>query len=108
LAASARIGTTTQIQGASMLGNAAAFLVLNLAPDNSPVSGIQVLVQPTGAATVFQGTSPTGTASWPFSVPNSTSFDNIYLFAQTVVLDSASPGGLLSASQGMRFRTHAL
>lgn len=106
LSAPARVGTTTQIQGANLLPSSGAFLVLNLAALNSTVSGITVLVQPVGAATTFQVTSGTGTGSWPFTVPNSPGFDNIYLYAQVVGLDAGSPGGLLSASQGMRFRVN--
>ena len=39
-----------------------------------------------------------------FTIPNNMVFDNLYLFAQVVGIDAGSPGGILSATQGMRFR----
>ena len=104
LSAPARLGTTTQVQGSSILANAGTFLVLNLAADNTPVLGITALVQSAGAAVTFQLASGAGAASWPFTVPNNPVFDNLYVFGQIVTLDAGSPGGLLAASQGMRFR----
>jgi len=104
LSAPAALNTTTQIQGSNILANAASFLVMNLAPDNTPIAGITALVQASGAAVLFQQASPAGTAAWPFTVPNNAAFDNIYLFSQVIPLDAGSPGGLLAASQGMRFR----
>lgn len=106
LAAAARIGTTTQIQGGALLPNSGAFAMLNVLPDNTPVAGFQLLVAPAGAAVVFQVTSAGGTMAMPFQVPNSTVFDNLYLFAQVAGLDAGSPGGQLSASRGLRFRIH--
>jgi hypothetical protein len=64
-----------------------------------------VLVEPTGAALLTSLTSPTGTASWPFVVPPTPALDNIDVYTQTLVLDGGSPGGLFSASPGLRFRT---
>lgn len=105
LSAAAVLGTTTQIQGSSLLGNSAAILALNLQPASLPALGIQVLVEPTGAALLTSLTSPTGTASWPFVVPPTPALDNIDVYTQTLVLDGGSPGGLFSASPGLRFRT---
>jgi len=104
LAAPAAINTTTQILGSNMPANIGSFLAINLAPDNTPILGITALVQASGAAVLFQQVSGAGTTSWPFGVPNNPVFDNLYLFAQVISLDSGSPGGLLAASQGMRFR----
>lgn len=104
LSAAAVLGTTTQIQGSSLLANSAALLALNLQSASLPALGVQVLVEPTGAALLTSLTA-TGTASWPFVVPASLALDNIDVFAQTLVLDGGSPGGLFSASAGLRFRT---
>lgn len=106
MSASARVGTTTQIQGSSLLPNGGVFLALNFAPDNLPIYGIQALVLGAGAVSQFALGSPGGAASWPFSVPNSAGFDNQYVFVQAIGLDAGSPGGFLSASQGLRFRVH--
>jgi hypothetical protein len=104
LSAPAALGTTTQIQGSSILASAASFLVLNLAPDNVQVAGITALVEGTGAAVTFQQATGAGTASWPFSVPNNPVFDNLYLYSQVISVDPGGLGQLLAASQGMRFR----
>lgn len=106
LSAGAQVGTTTQILGSQLLPSAGSFLVLNLGQTSQVISGITALVDPLGAVTLFQPTSAGGAASWPFTVPNNVAFDNIYLYAQVLGVDAGSPGGLLSASQGMRFRTH--
>ena len=105
LSAPAVLGTTTQIQGSSMLANSAAILALNLADANFPAIGIQVLVDPVGAALLTLPTSGTGTASWPFVVPSTLSLDNIYIYCQGLALDPGSPGALFSASAGLRFRS---
>lgn len=105
LSAPAVLGTTTQIQGSSMLANSAALLVLNFAQANLPAVGVQVLVDPNGAALQVAPTSAGGAAAWPFTTPSSALLDNIYLYSQALVLDPASPGGLFSASPGLRFRT---
>lgn len=104
ISAPAALGTTVQLQGSNLLPNGGAFLVLNFAPDNASVLGIQVLVQASGAVSVFHPISAGGTASWPFQVPNNAAFDNLYLYSQVVTLDPGSAGGLLAASAGMRFR----
>ncbi len=104
LSAPARIGTTTNLLGASLLANSGAFQVLNFAPDNASIAGITALVQQLGAVSTFVPTSGSGTAAWPFTIPNNMVFDNLYLFAQVVGIDAGSPGGILSATQGMRFR----
>lgn len=105
LSAAAVLGTTTQVQGSSLLANSAAILALNLQSASLPALGVQVLVEPVGAALLTSLTSGTGTASWPFAVPASLALDNVYLYAQTLVLDAGSPGGLFSASAGLRFRS---
>jgi choice-of-anchor B domain-containing protein len=106
LSASARLGTTIQLQGGSLLPAAGAFVLLNLLPDNTPVAGMQLLVAPTGAATFFQVTSAGGTLAVPFQVPNSMVYDNLYFFAQVAGLDPGAASGPLSASRGLRFRIH--
>lgn len=108
LSASARLGTTTNVLGTAMLPNAGAFLVLNLFPADFPSAGVQVLVEPMAASVQFVPTSPSGTAMQSFTVPNSLVFDNLYLYGQWLALDAGAPGGLLSASQGLRFRVHRL
>jgi choice-of-anchor B domain-containing protein len=99
------LGTTTQIQGSSMLANSFALLALNLASANLPAVGVTVLVDPTAVALLGAPISGTGTASWPFGTPPTLSLDNIYLYAQALPLDPGSPGGLFAASAGLRFRT---
>ncbi|HEU4419634.1 MAG TPA: hypothetical protein VFT55_11900, partial [Planctomycetota bacterium] len=105
ISAPAQLGTTTNLLGSAMFPNSAAILVLNTQPANAPVLGIQLLVDPIGAAMLAAPISPSGTASWPFVVPPSPTLDNIYLYAQVAPIDPGSPGGLFSASPGLRFRT---
>lgn len=105
LAAPAVIGTTTQVLGSAMLPNSAAILALNLAPANVPALGVQVLIDPVNAVTLTALVSGSGTTSWPFTLPNTPALDNIYVYAQALVLDPGSPGGLFSASAGLRFRS---
>jgi choice-of-anchor B domain-containing protein len=105
LSAPALLGTTTNLLGSAMFGNSIAGLVLNTQPADVPVLGIQLLVDPLGAALLTAPTSPGGTGSWAFAVPSSPTLDNIYLYAQVAPLDPGSPGGLFSASPGLRFRT---
>lgn len=107
LAASAPavLGTTVQLQGANLLGNSFGILALNLQPANVPALGVQVLVEPVGASLPLSPTTAGGTASWPFVVPNTPSLDNVFVYAQAFGLDGGSPGGLLSASAGLRFRS---
>jgi hypothetical protein len=105
LSAPALLGTTTLIEGASMLANSAALLVFNLQSTSLNALGVEVLVDPTAAALLVELTSASGTAAWPFVVPSSLSLDNTWLYAQALPLDPAGPAGLFAASAGMRFRT---
>ena len=72
-------------------------------------AGITGLVDPSSATLLFQiatgsaGAPSSGTASWPFTLPNSVSLDNLDVFTQIVSLDAGGPLGL-AASDGMRFR----
>lgn len=108
LTASARIGSPTGIDAASLLPGSTAVLLLNLLPDATSVVGIELLVQPLGALTATATASGAGTASWPLTVPNDVALDNLYLYTQVVGLDAGSPGGLFSATRGMRFRIHRI
>jgi hypothetical protein len=99
------LGTTVQIQGQGLLGNSLAVLALNVQATNAPALGLQLLVEPVGAALLTAATSAGGAAAWPFAVPNTPALDNIYLYAQAFGLDGGAPGGLLSASAGLRFRS---
>jgi len=103
--APAVLGTTIQLQGANLLGNSFGILALNLQPANVPALGVQVLVEPVGASLPLSPTTAGGTASWPFVVPNTPALDNVFVYAQAFGLDGGSPGGLLSASAGLRFRS---
>ncbi|HZN38705.1 MAG TPA: choice-of-anchor B family protein [Planctomycetota bacterium] len=105
ISAPALLGTTTNLLGSAMFPSSAAILILNTQPANAPVLGIQLLVDPTGAAMLAELISGSGTASWAFAVPPSPTLDNIYLYAQVAPIDPGSPGGLFSASPGLRFRT---
>ncbi len=104
MSAPAALGTTTQIQGSNMLPGALSILALNLADTNQLINGVEVLVQPAGAATLFAVTSGSGLASWPFSVPNDPAFDNLYVYGQVFVLDPGAANGQIAASVGMRMR----
>lgn len=104
LAAPAAIGTTTQIQASSVLPNAAAFIVMNLFPDNTPAYGITALVQSLGAGVLYGPADGGGIAAYPFVVPNNPAFDNLYIYTQVVALDAGSANGFLSSTRGMRFR----
>ncbi len=105
LATPALLGTTAQLAGSAMFPNGVALLVLNFQPADVPALGIQVLVDPVGAAILSAPTSPAGAASWPLPLPPAPSFDNIWLYGQVAAIDPGAPGGLLSASRGLRFRT---
>lgn len=104
MSAAAALGTTPNLQGSSMLSNAPAILAINLADAQLNLNGLPVLVQPAGAASLFQVTSGAGLANWPFAVPTSTAFDNIYLYSQAFVLDAGAANGTASATVGLRFR----
>ncbi|MCA8964330.1 MAG: choice-of-anchor B family protein [Planctomycetes bacterium] len=103
MSAPAALGTTTQIQGSNMLPNALGILAMNFADANLMINGVEVLVQPAGAAAIFQVTSGSGLASWPFAVPNNPAFDNFYVYSQAFVLDPGAATGIAS-SLGMRLR----
>ncbi|MGB3967306.1 MAG: choice-of-anchor B family protein, partial [Planctomycetota bacterium] len=96
VSAPALLGTTTNLLGSAMLPGTVAVLVLNLQSANTPVLGIQLLVDPIAAALLTAPTSGAGTGSWPFVVPSSVSLDNTYLYAQVAPLDPGSPGGLFA------------
>jgi hypothetical protein len=105
ISAPAVLGTTVDLLGSAMLANSAALLVLNTQPVDAPVLGFQLLVNPIGALILATSASPGGAGSWQFVVPPSPTLDNIYLYAQAAPFDAGSPGGLFSASPGLRFRT---
>ncbi|MBI5852935.1 MAG: hypothetical protein HZB39_18145 [Planctomycetes bacterium] len=106
LSASARIGTTISVDSANLLPGGSVVLLLNLFPDALPVLGFELLVQPVGALTASATASGGGAASWPLTVPSDPALDNLYLYVQVLGLDAGSPGGLFSATRGMRFRVH--
>lgn len=103
-----RIGSSFQVAGSNLLGGSGAFLGLGLAPASLPVYGITGLIDPASAEFLFALTSGSGAgagaAAWPFALPNNPRLDNMDLYSQVLVLDAGSPGGLLSASNGMQFR----
>lgn len=105
VSAPAVLGTTVQLQGASLLANSVAVLALNLQQTNVPAVGVQLLVEPVGAALLTTSVSAGGTSSWPFAVPPTPALDNVFVYAQAFGLDGGAPGGLLSASAGLRFRS---
>lgn len=105
LSAPAVLGTTTNLLGSSMLANSLALLAVNLAPADFAALGVQILVDPNGAALLTAGISAGGTASWPFAVPPTLALDNVYVYAQVLPLDPNTPASLFAASSGMRFRT---
>ena len=98
------LGQTAQIQGSSILANAGTFVAMNLAPDNVNTFGITALVQAAGAGILFAPADASGLVQFPFNVPNNPVFDNLYIFTQIIPLDAGAPGGLLSATPGLRFR----
>lgn len=104
MSAPARIGTTTQILGGNLLPNAPAILAINFADTLQVLGGIEVLVQPVGAAVLFSLSSGAGQANWPFTVPNNPAFDDFYFYSQLFVLDAGAANGTAAASQGMRYR----
>ena len=99
------LGATIQLQGQNLLGNSLAVLALNLLPTSVPALGVDVLVEPVGAALLTASTTAGGAAAWPFAVPSSPALDGVLLYAQAFGIDAGSPGGLLSASAGLRFRS---
>ena len=105
-----RLGSVSNITASGMLGGTTCFLVLGLAPANTPVFGITGLVDQAtsvfsfAATGGFPGFGGTGSASFPLAVPNNPVFDNIDLYNQIVVFDAGGPGGTFAASRGMRSR----
>jgi choice-of-anchor B domain-containing protein len=105
-----RIGTTFTLQGGAMLGGTTAFLGLAPAPSSLPIVGITLLVDP--AAVIFLpqavggavGTPGAGSAAIPIPIPADPLLDNADVFHQWLVVDPGAPGGLLSASRGLRAR----
>ncbi|MCA8951740.1 MAG: hypothetical protein KDE27_19685, partial [Planctomycetes bacterium] len=101
----ASVGSVTTIEGGNVLASAPAFLVLNLFDDNQSVFGITALVQ-SGGPTQLAFASALGQLSYPFTVPNNPSLDNLYIYGQIVSVDAGGPMGL-AATQGLRFRVCA-
>ena len=87
-----------------LLANSAGLLGLGVQPANTPVLGLQLLVDPAGLALLTAPISAGGAAAWPFAVPGTPALDNVVLYAQAFGLDGGAPGGLLSASAGLRVR----
>ena len=98
------LGTTVQFQAQGLLANSAGLLGLGVQPANTPVLGLQLLVDPAGLALLTAPISAGGAAAWPFAVPGTPALDNVVLYAQAFGLDGGAPGGLLSASAGLRVR----
>lgn len=98
------LGGTPVLQGAVMFANSAALLGLNFLDADLPVLGVQLLVDPAGIALLAAPIDAAGNASWPLGLPANPSLDDVYLYAQAFPLDPGAPGGLLSASHGLRFR----
>jgi choice-of-anchor B domain-containing protein len=98
------VGGTPVYAAAQMLPNTLAVLALNLQPADVPALGIQVLVDPVNAPLWTGAVDGSGAAAWPFPIPASPSVDGTYVYAQAVALDGGSPGGLLSATHGLRLR----
>lgn len=104
-----RIGTTFDVVGSSILGGAPSLLAVGFQSASLPIQGITGLVDPSAAALLFQvasgsaGSPGAGTASWSFSLPNSTALDDLNVYTQVVTLDAAGPAGL-AASDGLNFQ----
>jgi choice-of-anchor B domain-containing protein len=106
LTQSAQLGTTAVIDTASQLPGTGAFLLVNFLPDNLPVLGFDLLVSATSAIALGQTVSGSGATTWNLPIPAAPALDNAYLYAQALVLDGGSPGGLFAATRGMKFRIH--
>ena len=106
----AKVGNSTfQIAGQKMLGGAPALLVLGTGAANTPVFGINllvdlalpnVLVSTTASGTA--GAAGAGAAAVNVPIPNNPALALGVLYSQWVVVDAAAPGGLVSASRGMK------
>lgn len=107
-----QISQSFSAEGSSLLGGAPSVLGLGFLPANISIMGITGLIDPTAAVFLFAMAGGTanqpgaGTAAWPMSVPNNVLLDNLDLFAQVLALDAGSPGGVFSASDGMRIRVN--
>lgn len=95
---------------AAASGGVPAFLQISLAPTNQSVIGFHLLVDLNVSLgsifTVTNGFQPgDGTAhiGVPLGIPASPNFIGAAFYAQAIMLDSGSVGGVFSASQGWRF-----
>jgi hypothetical protein len=87
------------------LGNAvpfaAAFLLMNFGAAALTVQGLQVWVDPIGAATQFRLTNGAGTAAVTIPLPPIASLNGLPLHDQWFVLDAGGVGGLAAYTHGL-------
>jgi hypothetical protein len=88
-----------------VLGNALpgalSVLVTNFTQAALTINGLQVFVEPAGAATSFGLTNASGGDSQTFQVPGSATLAGLQLNHQYFVLDSGGVGGFASYTQGL-------
>ena len=104
------LGTSALLQADQLLGGGAAVLLLGTQMDNVREFGITRLIGPNqrlfwfALASGAVGAPGAGSVGFPLAIPNVPALDNLPLCAQVLCLDSGSIGGLLSSSDGLRFR----
>ncbi len=96
-----------QLNTSLLLGGANCFLLLGPQATNQTVFGVGLLVDPSTSILVgLQATGPMGGAgsgnlNYPLPVPNNLQLIGAKLNVQTVALDTGSPQGVASASNGL-------
>lgn len=88
------------VRADNLLPGALVGQFLGLSPTSLMTNGIEVLVNAPALLLTFA--SPSGSATFPFAIPNVPAFAGLSLFAQMVTIDPGSAQGL-AASRGMQF-----
>lgn len=103
-----KVGNTNfKFTAQNLRGGASCALVLGIAKANTPVLGINLLVdvaQPnvviSATATGTSGVAGAGTLTIPVGIPNNAAFALANFDAQVIAIDPGSAGGILAASAG--------
>ncbi len=81
--------------------NGLGLVLINFAPTNVVLAGVQLWVEPAGAATLLVVMDPLGSAMLPLSIPPSPDLSGLALYEQVLVLDPVVPSGV-AGSDGLR------
>ena len=104
------LGQTGTVAGTQMAGGSLCLLALGPVAADFQAASVRVLVDPASAINLvaftsgLAGQAGVGAANWGLAVPNDPYLDNLFVYTQVGCFDAASPGGFLSASEGLRLR----